>query len=347
MNNLIISSIVLLFSITFSQFLQADTLYDGRFKRWVEQAEQGKARAQYKLGNAYLRGNEVDVDLGKAVKWFKAAADQNHAKSEYKLGYLYSQGKGVKKNNRTAFKYLKRSAESGHSPAQFYLGKMYASGKGTKRDYDAAISWMKKAKADNYGPADSELRRIEKESASAGSQKKANVKVASARKTSTKQKTRKKSSQKKTSKKKSDKKNTTTAASLKNMISSSLWQEQGKPAEQFPSDVNDCQVNKDQLVCQTEKLDRTTAFADINYSVKSSIGKFHKSGKFIASYQVNNHFVMPEDPDDPNPSVEDVPQTGISPKVTMRCKLKNKTINCVTDNFEKRVYRLADTDTYE
>jgi len=352
MNNLTISAIVLLFSITFSPFLQADTLYDGRFKRWVEQAEQGKARSQYKLGNAYLRGNEVDVDLSQAVKWFKAAADQQHAKAEYKLGYLYSQGKGVKRNHRTAFKYLKRSAERGYSPAQFYLGKMYAAGKGTARDYDAAISWMEKAKADNYGPADSELRRIEKARTSAGSQKKAEVKVASASKTSSKPKAKKKSSkkkspQKKSSKKKSGKKKITTVASIKNMIMSSLWQEQGNPAEQFPSDVNDCEAKEDQLACQTEKLNRTTAFADINYSVKSSIEKFRKNGKFIVNYQVNNHFVMPEDPDDPNPSVEDVPQTGIAPRVTMRCTLKSSTINCVTDNFEKRIYQLADTDTYE
>jgi len=353
MNNLILSSTILLFSIVFSQFLQADTLYDDRFKRWVEQAEQGKARAQYKLGNAYLRGNEVDVDLDRAVKWFKAAADQKHAKAEYKLGYLYSLGKGVKKNSRTAFKYLKRSAERGYSPAQFYLGKMYASGKGTKRDYDAAISWMEKAKADSYGPADSELRRIKKELASSGSQQATKVKVASATKSRPKPKTKKKSSkkkpgQKKSSKKKSRKKSKAlTVESLKNTILLSLWQEHEKPAEQFPSDVNNCETKDDKLVCQTEKLDRITDFADINYSVQSSIGKFRKSGKFIASYQITNHFVMPEDPDDPNPSAEDVPPTGVIPRVTMRCTLKSSTINCVTDNFEKRVYQLADTDTYE
>ncbi|HED16116.1 MAG TPA: sel1 repeat family protein [Gammaproteobacteria bacterium] len=353
MNNLIISSIVLLVSIVFSQFIQADTLYDGRFDRWVAQAEQGKARAQYKLGNAYLRGNEVDVDLKMAVKWFKAAADQKYAKAEYKLGYLYSLGKGVKKNPRTAFKYLKRSAERGYSPAQFYLGKLYASGEGTTRDYDAAISWMKKAKADNYGPADSELRRIKKQRASSGSQRKAETQVARATKTVARSITKKKSSkktakQKKTGKKKSGKKTKAiTAESLRNMVSSSLWQEQEKPAEQFPSDVSNCDVEGDKLVCQTIKLSRTTPFAYISYSVKSSIEKFHKNGKFIASYQVNNHFVMPEDPDDPNPSIEDVPPTGLSPRVTMRCKLKNKEIKCITDNFEKRIYQLADTDTYE
>ena len=343
MNNLILSSIVLIFSIVFSQFLQADTLYDGRFKRWVEQAEQGKARAQYKLGNAYLRGNEVDVDLDQAIKWFKAAAKQNHAKAEYKLGYLYYLGKGVKKNTRTAFKYLKRSAESGYSPAQFYLGKLYAAGEGTTRDYDAAINWMEKARAENYGPADSELRRIKEERASGGPRQRTAVKVASATKTKAKPKTRKKSSKKKSSKKSK----VTKAQSLKKKILSSLWQEQGKPAENFPSDVNSCETKDGKLVCQSVKLNRTTDFADINYSVETSIWKFHKSGKFIASYQVNNHFVLPEDPDDPNPSIEDVPASGLLAKVSMRCKLKNSTIKCITDELEKRVYQQVETDTYE
>jgi len=359
MNNLILNSIVLVFSILFSQFIQADTLYDGRFERWVEQAEQGKARAQYKLGNAYLRGNEVNVDLDQAVKWFKAAADQKHAKAEYKLGYLYYLGKGVKKSSRTAFKYLKRSAQRDYSPAQFYLGKMYAAGEGTKRDYDAAIRWMKKAKAESYGPADSELRRIKKERASAGSQQKASKQVASITKTRTKAKpsqkksTRKKPDQKKSGKKKTGKKKSSnkskvaTATSLKNIILSSLWQEQGKAAENFPSDVNSCETKDDKLVCQSINLNRTTDFADINYSVETSISRFNKSGKFLASYQVNNHFVLPEDPDDPNPSVEDVPPSGLLAKVNMRCTLKNSTIKCITEELEKRVYKQLEGDTYE
>jgi len=352
MNNLITSSIVLVFSIVFSQFIQADTLYDGRFNRWVEQAEAGKARSQYKLGNAYLRGNEVDVDLDMALKWFRAAAKQKHAKAEYKLGYLYYLGKGVKKSTRTAFKYLKRSAKRGYSPAQFYLGKMYAAGEGTSRDYDAAISWMEKARAENYGPADSELRRIKKERAESNSQQRRSVKVASATKTrkisSQKKSVKKKSSKKKSDKKKSaNKRKTKTPESLQHTIMSSLWQEQGKPAEAFPSDVNSCETKEDKLVCQSIKLNRKTDFADINYSVETSMSKFNKSGKFLASYQVNNHFVLPEDPDDPSPSVEDVPPSGLLAKVSMRCKLNNDTIKCITDEFEKRIYKQVEADTYE
>lgn len=342
MNNLITSAIVLLFSIVFSQILQADTLYDGRFKRWTEQAEQGKARAQYKLGNAYLRGNEVNVDLDMALKWFKAAAKQGHAKAEYKLGYLYYLGKGVKKNTKTAFKYLKRSAEREYSPAQFYLGKLYAAGEGTTRDYDAAISWMEKAKADKYGPADAELRRIKKARDNAGVRSKSSVKVATTR-SKAKPKTQKKSSKSKAGKKSKS----SSTKSLEKTITSSLWQEKGKPAEQLPSDVSKCKPKEDKIVCQSIKLNRSTTFADITYSVETSIWGFKKSGKFLASYQVNNHFVLPEDPDDPNPSIEDVPASGLGSKINMRCKLKKGDISCITDTLEKRVYKQVETGNYE
>ena len=79
--------ITLLSSLAYSTF--ADTLYDKRFKRWQSEAEKGNARAQYSLGNAYLRGNEVKIDINEAIKWFEAAAKQGHSKSEYKLGYIY------------------------------------------------------------------------------------------------------------------------------------------------------------------------------------------------------------------------------------------------------------------
>ncbi len=334
----ITSTVFLLFSLIFCQLSVADTLYDGRFKRWIAQAEQGKARAQYKLGNAYLRGNEVNVDLKQAHKWFSAAAKQGHSKAEYKLGYMYYLGKGVRKSSKNAFRYFKRSAESGYSPAQFYLAKLYAAGHGTSRDYDEAIRWMQKAKDDHYGPADAELRRLQEAGKRPGSSKPKAVRVVAVKKPKANS----------PSKKKSAKKGKISSANdIRSLIFSSLWQEKGKPAEHFPSDVNSCEDKGGKLVCRSINLNRSTALADISYSVETEFSKFKKSGKFLASYQVNNLFVLPEDPDDPNPNPDDVPATGLEAKVNMRCELKHTTIKCLTDNLEKRVYKQVETDNYE
>jgi len=154
----------------------ADTLYDERFKRWTQQAEAGDPIAQYKLGNAYMRGLEVTRDHKRAAEWFAKAAAQGEAKAQYKLGYLYFEGKGVTRDYDKAYKLLREAAQQDYSPAQFYLGRCYAEGLGTEQDNRKALYWFNQAANDNYTPAKKEVERIralvaaEKEAAEADRQ---------------------------------------------------------------------------------------------------------------------------------------------------------------------------------
>ena len=66
-----------------------------------ELAENGNARAQYKLGLNYVNGGNEEAtedDTGgykEAFKWWRKAAQRNHPHAQYYLGVMYSNGLGV------------------------------------------------------------------------------------------------------------------------------------------------------------------------------------------------------------------------------------------------------------
>ena len=67
-----------------------------------EQATQGVAEAQTKLGLLFYFGQGVPRDYTKAQGWFEKAAAQGHADAQYNLGMLYDFEKGVSQNFATA-----------------------------------------------------------------------------------------------------------------------------------------------------------------------------------------------------------------------------------------------------
>ena len=67
-------------------------------KRFAEikiKAQQGDAKAQFKLGNCYRMGEGVNKDVTEAVKWYRKAAEQDNAEAQLGLGGLYFKGEGV------------------------------------------------------------------------------------------------------------------------------------------------------------------------------------------------------------------------------------------------------------
>ena len=52
-------------------------------REWAPLAEQGRASAQFNLGQLYREGQGVPKDYKTAVKWYTLAAEQGHAKAQY------------------------------------------------------------------------------------------------------------------------------------------------------------------------------------------------------------------------------------------------------------------------
>ena len=91
------------------------------FKSLKALAEKGDAKAQYNLGEMYLRGEGVEKDEKEAVKWYRKAAEQNSALAQYDLGQMYEIGLGVEKDEKEAVKWYRKAAEQGDEDAKAAL----------------------------------------------------------------------------------------------------------------------------------------------------------------------------------------------------------------------------------
>ena len=87
--------------------------YYGTAREWRPLAEQGHAKAQYRLGLSYTKGHGVSKDDAEAVKWYRKAANQGHAHGQYSLGLMYFKGLGVTQNFILAYMWFGLSAASG------------------------------------------------------------------------------------------------------------------------------------------------------------------------------------------------------------------------------------------
>lgn len=355
--------LLLLLTIAAPAAYGVDTLYDARFRQWTEQAQGGDPDAQYNLGNAYLRGTEVARDYDAAASWFEKAAEQDHVKALYKLGYMYLEGKGVQRDYGKAYKYLRRSAQHEYSPAQFYLGELYADGKGVTQDSGKALYWFTQAAEDNYVPAKAEVSRIkeliaaeeaaekaraareaaaEEEAAAAKSAEqhakpKPVVKAQAKPQAAMVAKVEPKPEPVAAAKPKVEKAEQPEKLDTKALLLAGNWLNAGgEPSKHMPSTLTKCGVEGDAVVCETERLKRTNVFARIDYMVKAKFGRFGDDGQFMGTYRTNVLFVLPDDPDNPNPSEEDVPKTGWKQQTIIKCKFNGKDrLDCVNDNFKR------------
>lgn len=146
-------------------------------------AEQGDARAQYKLGECYLKGKGVDKSVADAAHWFRASAEhgnddaqtilvdlitgddllqgvltsdeimymlrsfaeKGNLKAQCALGERYCAGNGVEVDVREAVRWWSMAAERGFAEAQLRIGDCYGNGCGVGIDKAEAIEWYRKA----------------------------------------------------------------------------------------------------------------------------------------------------------------------------------------------------------
>jgi uncharacterized protein len=83
---------------------------------------------------AYLTGNLIKQDYGKAFQWYQRAAESKDGLACERLAYMYDRGLGVTANKEEALKWLKHSADLGYVPAIYEVGYMYDKGLGVPQD---------------------------------------------------------------------------------------------------------------------------------------------------------------------------------------------------------------------
>lgn len=100
---------------------------------------------QYTLGSFYYSGTGAPKDYAEAARWFRRAANQNYADAQFTLGLIYERGEGVPKDYAEAASWYLKAAELGMIGAQNNLGVLYHNGTGVPRDYATAFKWYTKA----------------------------------------------------------------------------------------------------------------------------------------------------------------------------------------------------------
>lgn len=109
------------------------------------QAKAGDAKAQFRLGIAYMDGVGVKASNTKAYKWFAAATAQKYAPAQYKLAQCITYGVGTESNIQKAAALYKKAADQGVVDAQYYLGLMYLYGTGVEQNETVGWQWIQRA----------------------------------------------------------------------------------------------------------------------------------------------------------------------------------------------------------
>lgn len=97
------------------------------------------------LGECYIDGLGINVNIKKAKKHFQKAADLDSPKAMYYLGNIYRD----ENNGSQSEQWLTKAAENGYSVAWAALGFMYLNGNSVKQNYQRAYELMKKAAKEN------------------------------------------------------------------------------------------------------------------------------------------------------------------------------------------------------
>jgi hypothetical protein len=130
-------------------------IYKSAVEYYLQSAEQGYAKAQYKMGLCYYNGEGVEQSDAEAVKWFRLAADKGLSEAQVSLAYCLKKGYGVERNFTEAFEWYRMAAAQENSDAERYLGYCYYIGKEhVHQDYAEAIKWFRRATdhGDSYAP---------------------------------------------------------------------------------------------------------------------------------------------------------------------------------------------------
>lgn len=111
-----------------------------------KRAAAGDVDAQIRMGNRYLCGVTVEVDLDEASKWFLLAGKSGSADGFMSLGLYYSDSANPR-DVAKAMHFYELAAKLGHLEAQLNLGRFYYVGDGVEQDYVKARKWIQKAAA--------------------------------------------------------------------------------------------------------------------------------------------------------------------------------------------------------
>ncbi|KAK8894562.1 hypothetical protein M9Y10_022997 [Tritrichomonas musculus] len=116
-------------------------------------ANQNHVLAQLNLAVIYYQGRYVPIDIDKAIHYLSLAADQNNANAQHILGLIYNEGYHVPIDINKAIHYYSLSANQNYAEAQYRLGAIYEKGQNVPVDINKAIHYYSLAANQNHTEA--------------------------------------------------------------------------------------------------------------------------------------------------------------------------------------------------
>lgn len=121
--------------------------------------------AQYYLGRMFERGEGVNANSQRAVRWYLKSADAGNVEAEAALGNLFTHGGGEQfpKNYKEAAQWYTKAAEKGHAEAAARLGDFYLTGRGGEKDPALGIAWLQESRDRGNEQATLQLEQLKKQ----------------------------------------------------------------------------------------------------------------------------------------------------------------------------------------
>jgi tetratricopeptide (TPR) repeat protein len=126
--------------------------YNSSFELLYPLAEDGYARAQFRIGVMYRYGRSVSKNPDLSEKWFTAAlpsilkfAQKGVPWAQTDLGTAYEVGISLKQDYERAAHWYRLAADQNYAGAQTNLGVLYANGEGVDYSRSEAVYWLRKA----------------------------------------------------------------------------------------------------------------------------------------------------------------------------------------------------------
>ena len=136
------------------------------FECFLQAATAGDAQACNIVASMYQRGQGVQYNIDRAVKWYTKAANAGNLQAQFNLGNLYRKGDGVEQLDKRAAQWYEKAAKAGYAQAQNSLAYMYALGRGIKMDQKQARKWLEAAAAQGLNIAQQNLSLLEQKQSS-------------------------------------------------------------------------------------------------------------------------------------------------------------------------------------
>jgi hypothetical protein len=139
-------SVVVLLIASATLFAQKPTGTKCELQELAIDAALGVPDAQYNLGVAFFRGEEVPQDYTRAATMWRLAGNAGVIEAHNNLGFLTYYGKGIKQDYAEGIRLWRLAAEKGFAESQVHLAEAYYDGNYLILDFSEAYAWAKTAK---------------------------------------------------------------------------------------------------------------------------------------------------------------------------------------------------------